>query len=80
MKRLLIGLIRGYQKVISPCFPSRCRFTPSCSQYAAEAIAKFGVFKGCFLGLKRILRCNWFSKGGFDPVPDNWKGEMKWVL
>lgn len=75
-----MGLIRFYQKWISPLFPSCCRFYPTCSQYALEAVQKFGALKGCWMGFKRILRCNWFSKGGFDPVPDNLKGDMKWVL
>ena len=80
MKRVIIGCIRGYQKWISPLFPSKCRFTPSCSQYAIEAVRRFGAVKGTALGFWRILRCNWFSKGGLDPVPDNLKGDMKWVL
>ena len=61
--------IRFYQKFISPLFPACCRFTPTCSQYALEAIEKHGVIKGFFLAFKRILRCNPYSKGGYDPVP-----------
>ncbi len=80
MKRVFLFFIKVYQKCISPLFPSCCRYYPSCSAYTAEAIQKHGAIKGSFLGIKRILRCNWFSKGGFDPVPDNMKGEMKWVL
>lgn len=68
-KRLLLGLIHFYQRNISPMFPPCCRFIPTCSQYAAEAISKYGALKGGFLALKRILRCNPFFKGGYDPVP-----------
>ena len=70
MKKLLIGLIRFYQRCISPAFPSRCRYTPTCSQYALEAVTKYGAVKGGFLALKRILRCHPFSKRDYyDPVP-----------
>ncbi len=62
-------IIRFYQKYISPLFPSCCRFTPSCSQYALEAVKKYGPFKGFILSVKRILRCNPYCKGGYDPVP-----------
>lgn len=67
---VLIGLIKIYRKYISPMkrTPS-CKFTPTCSQYAIEALQKYGPFKGSFLAVKRILRCNHFSKGGYDPVP-----------
>ncbi len=61
--------IRIYQKYISPLFPACCRFTPTCSQYALEAIQKYGPGKGTFMAIKRILRCNPYSKGGYDPVP-----------
>ena len=68
MKRLLIALIRFYRKFISPLFPPRCRFYPTCSQYAVEAIEKKGAFKGSIMAVRRILRCHPFSKGGYDPV------------
>lgn len=67
--RFFIYLIRGYQGCISPRYPPRCRFTPTCSQYAIEAITVHGAFKGLLLALWRILRCNPFCKGGYDPVP-----------
>ncbi len=71
MKKLLINLIRFYQKNISPNKPRCCRFTPSCSQYAIEALEKRGIFVGLLLALYRILRCNPFNKNfGFDPVPE----------
>ena len=70
MKRVLLVLIRFYQKRISPAFPSRCRFSPTCSQYALEAIEKYGPWKGGWLAFRRFLRCQPFYKGDyFDPVP-----------
>ncbi|MDR1847201.1 MAG: membrane protein insertion efficiency factor YidD [Bacteroidales bacterium] len=62
-------LIRFYQTAISPHLPNSCRFTPTCSQYAVEAIRKYGAFKGSWLALKRILRCNPWGGSGYDPVP-----------
>ncbi len=70
MKQLAISLIKGYKLLISPLLPPSCRFTPTCSEYTLEAIERFGIFYGSWLGIKRILRCNPFSKGGYDPVPD----------
>ncbi len=66
---LMCGSIRVYQKAISPYLPSACRFYPTCSAYAYEAITKYGPFKGAFLAIKRIFRCHPFHEGGFDPVP-----------
>lgn len=70
MSRLLIWLIRFYQKNISPRKISCCRFTPTCSAYAIEAIQKRGVIVGTALSIWRILRCNPLCKGGYDPVPE----------
>ncbi len=68
---LLLGLIRIYQAAISPALPpDTCRFYPSCSHYGYQAIYRFGVIKGSALAIWRVLRCNPFSKGGFDPVPE----------
>lgn len=64
-----MGLIRLYQNTISRAIPPSCRFTPSCSQYAYEAIEKYGIIKGSWLGLKRISRCHPLNPGGYDPVP-----------
>ena len=70
MKKLLLKLIRFYQRKVSPYKSACCRFTPTCSTYALEAIEKYGALKGCFLALKRILRCHPFYKGNpYDPVP-----------
>ncbi|MGI6545274.1 MAG: membrane protein insertion efficiency factor YidD [Fastidiosipilaceae bacterium] len=68
MKRFMIRLIQAYQSGISRYRPPRCRFTPTCSQYAVEALEKHGVLKGSLLAIWRLLRCNPFSKGGYDPV------------
>ena len=69
LKRLAIAAIRGYQRRISPLLPDACIYIPTCSQYAVEAIGKYGVAKGCWLGARRILRCNPLHAGGYDPVP-----------
>ncbi|WP_131865582.1 membrane protein insertion efficiency factor YidD [Biostraticola tofi] len=66
---LLIGLIRGYQLFISPLLGPHCRFRPTCSQYSIEAIRRFGVLKGSWLTLKRVLKCHPLNPGGADPVP-----------
>ncbi len=70
MRRLLLVTIRAYQLGLSPWFGPRCRFYPSCSCYAHTAIERYGVFRGIWLGLRRILRCHPFAEGGYDPVPD----------
>ena len=69
MKKLLLALIRVYQKYVSPAFPPRCRFIPTCSQYAVEALKKYGPFKGLYLTVKRLLRCHPWGGSGYDPVP-----------
>ena len=69
MKKVIIASIKGYQKGISPLFQPSCRYYPTCSQYAIEAIEKHGAIKGTVMGTARILRCHPFIKGGYDPVP-----------
>ncbi len=70
MKKVFLVCIRFYQKHISPAFPPRCRFRPTCSAYAYEAIMKYGALKGGYLALRRLLRCHPFSKADpYDPVP-----------
>ena len=68
-RRVVAALIRGYQLTISPLIPPSCRFTPSCSQYTREAVLRYGVAKGGWMGTRRLLRCHPFHPGGFDPVP-----------
>jgi putative membrane protein insertion efficiency factor len=68
MKRLAIGLIHLYQLTISPLFPPACRFAPTCSRYSEQAIARYGVLRGCWLALRRLGRCHPFHPGGYDPV------------
>ena len=67
-KRLGVAVIRGYRRIISPMLPPACRFTPSCSLYTLQAIEKYGLLRGGFMGARRVLRCHPFSEGGFDPV------------
>jgi uncharacterized protein len=69
MKRVLVSIIWFYKKAVSPYLPGACRFTPTCSEYAAEAIKKHGAIKGLGLSVWRLLRCNPLCKGGYDPVP-----------
>ncbi|MEM0981697.1 MAG: membrane protein insertion efficiency factor YidD [Cyanobacteria bacterium P01_H01_bin.58] len=70
MKTVLIWSIQGYRLLISPLFPPTCRYQPTCSQYALEAIQRFGALRGSGLALRRILRCHPFHAGGYDPVPE----------
>lgn len=69
MKRILLALIRGYQYFFRPLLGANCRFAPSCSDYAGEAVRKHGALKGTFLAVRRILRCHPYHPGGYDPVP-----------
>ena len=68
MKKFVISILRFYKKFISPALPDSCRFYPTCSEYAATAIRKYGVLKGSIKSIYRIIRCNPFNKGGYDPV------------
>lgn len=73
MRRPLIWLIRFYQKYISPLTPPCCKYDPVCSVYGIQAITRFGAFRGTMMTIWRILRCNPFAKGGYDPVPEKFK-------
>lgn len=68
MKRIFIGIINVYQKYISPILGKHCRYYPTCSEYTKQAIKKYGIFNGTFYGIKRVMKCNPFSKGGYDPL------------
>ena len=68
MKKIILSLIKFYRKYISPLKSTKCPYFPSCSEYGLQAVEKYGVFKGSFLAFYRILRCNPFSKGGYDPL------------
>ncbi len=70
IKNALLGIIKGYQYIISPLLGNNCRYIPSCSCYTHTAIERFGVLKGSWMGFKRILRCHPFHPGGLDPVPE----------
>lgn len=80
MKKVAFFLLRFYKKYISPTLPSTCIYVPTCSSYTYQAIDKYGFFIGCFLGGLRILRCNPFAKGGFNPVRENYRGKAKWLI
>ena len=73
MSRILIALLRGYKRWLSPLLGSRCRFHPSCSDYARVAVARFGAWRGGWLGIHRILRCQPLCAGGIDPVPEHFQ-------
>lgn len=79
-KLIFLLLIYFYKYCISPLLPKTCRFYPTCSEYAVQAIREYGAFRGLILAVKRILRCNPRSKCGFDPLPPNIKGEIKWLI
>lgn len=68
MKLIILNIIKIYQKFISPIFPGKCRFYPTCSNYTYQAIEEYGCIKGLYLGIKRILKCHPFNEGGYDPL------------
>lgn len=69
LQKILIGGVRFYQRAISPFTPPSCRFTPTCSSYALEALQRYGAARGSWMAIRRLLRCHPFCKGGYDPVP-----------
>ena len=77
MKKILIGIIRAYQRLVSPCLIKSCRYEPSCSEYACQALEEYGVFKGSALSVWRVLRCNPFAKGGYDPAIKTQEGNTE---
>jgi uncharacterized protein len=70
VKKLLLRLLRGYKNSVSPHLPPACRFIPTCSEYAVEAVERYGAMRGSWLAVKRVLRCNPLFPGGYDPVPE----------
>jgi len=70
MRQIVIGALRLYKAGVSPLLPSACRFHPTCSEYMMQAVARYGVLRGCGMGIARLLRCHPFHAGGFDPVPE----------
>jgi len=68
-RRAVVSLLRFYKLAVSPWLPAACRFHPTCSEYMSEAVRRYGVRRGVWMGLKRLLRCHPFHEGGFDPVP-----------
>lgn len=73
--RVVRALIRSYQKMVSPSLGKNCRYSPTCSQYTYEAMGRFGLIRGTWMGIKRIGRCHPLAEGGYDPVPDNLRKE-----
>lgn len=72
-RNLVVGLVNIYQKLVSPRLGANCRYQPTCSSYAAEAVGRFGVLRGGWLGVKRVARCHPLRPGGHDPVPEMWR-------
>lgn len=70
MKRAVLGALLWYKRAVSPLLPPACRYTPTCSEYAMEAIERYGVARGGYLGIRRVLSCHPFARGGYDPVPE----------
>jgi putative membrane protein insertion efficiency factor len=70
-KIFVLGLLHGYKWALSPRLPPACRYVPTCSDYAIEAVDRYGVFRGCWMGIGRVLRCHPFAKGGYDPVVES---------
>ena len=77
MKGIILGLIEGYRRFVSPLLPASCRYIPTCSQYALEAVKRFGARRGFLLAMRRLLRCNPFAQGGYDPVPAEYPTRKK---
>lgn len=79
IKKLFLFLLKTYKKIISPFLGNHCRFYPSCATYTHEAIDKYGIIKGLILGIVRIFKCHPFHPGGYDPIPDSFEVQLKWI-
>lgn len=80
IKSFCLWLLIWYKRVLSPVFGRHCAYTPTCSMYSYDAISKYGAFVGILMTAERLLRCTPFSKGGFDPVKENYRGKVKWLI
>jgi len=80
IKRFLLLLLLGYKRTLSRVVGNHCAYTPTCSMYSYDAIKKHGAFVGLLMTIERLSRCNPFHKGGFDPVPENYRGKIKWLI
>ncbi len=80
LKRLCLALLLIYKRTLSPITGTRCAYTPTCSMYSYDAISKHGVVKGILMTVERLCRCTPFAKGGFDPVRENYRGKIKWLI
>lgn len=80
LKRFLMFLLLAYKRTLSLAIGNHCAYTPTCSMYSYDALKKHGVVKGILMTIARLLRCNPFVKGGFDPVPENYRGKIKWLI
>ncbi len=80
LKAVCLALLRWYKRVLSPILGRHCGYTPTCSMYSYDAISKYGAIVGIVLTAGRLLRCNPLFKGGFDPVRENYRGKVKWLI
>lgn len=80
IKRFLMMLLLLYKRTLSRIFGNHCAYTPTCSMYSYDAIKKYGAVVGVLMTIERLVRCNPFHHGGFDPVPENYRGKIKWLI
>lgn len=80
MKKIAFWILKLYKHTLSKAIGRKCKYIPTCSMYMYDAIDKWGLIAGTVMGIARVIRCNPFSKGGFDPVPENFRGKAKWLI
>jgi len=80
IKKFLQSLLLLYKRTLSPIIGNHCAYTPTCSMYSYDALEKYGVIRGIILTIGRLLRCTPFAKGGFDPVSENYRGKIRWLI